>query len=198
VRRLEVLVRRLREQRHETELHDRVARHRGAPLRDERPRRAVERVADGARASRRASRHGAAKCGDDRPRMATRKVRVATLTRDARCETRDDGAVTFTLDAGARATALRAVWTQGDATEDDGTTLVVRDGDARVRVRRRATATAVREGTYVCVRGEPARGSDGEVELANATVAAAEDAGRREAWSDECAEAWRAIERLEG
>jgi hypothetical protein len=65
-------------------------------------------------------------------------------------------------------------------------------------VRRRATATAVREGTYVCVRGEPARASDGEVELANAVVAAAEDAGRREAWSDECAEAWRAIERLEG
>jgi|MDSW01.1.fsa_nt_gb hypothetical protein len=135
------------------------------------------------------------------PHMATRKVTIATLTRDARCETRDDGAVTFTLDrarSGARATALRAVWTQGEAMEDDGARLIVRDGDARVRVRRRATATAVREGTYVCVRGEPARASDGEVELANAVVAAAEDAGRREAWSDECAEAWRAIERLEG
>jgi len=131
--------------------------------------------------------------------MATLKVTVATLA-DARCETRD-GAVTFTLDrtrSGARATALRAVWTQGEAMEDDGARLIVRDGDARVRVRRRATATAVREGTYVCVRGEPARASDGELELGNAVVAAAEDAGRREAWSDECAEAWRAIERLEG
>ena len=94
--------------------------------------------------------------------------------------TRDDGAVTFTLDrarSGARATALRAVWTQGEAMEDDGARLIVRDGDARVRVRRRATATAVREGTYVCVRGEPARASDGEVELANAVVAAAEAKG---------------------